>query len=66
MSNSRRRIGKWTIEYSPKPIPDRRFDYDIVHDDYEPGNGLCSSVDSIESAMLEIQRMEEEILDNVP
>ena len=26
--------GKWTITFNPKPIPDRRFDWDFVHDEY--------------------------------
>jgi hypothetical protein len=29
------KVGDWTISYNPKPIPDRRFDYDVTHDDYD-------------------------------
>ncbi len=25
----------WHIKYVPKPIPDRRFDWDYWHDDYD-------------------------------
>ena len=25
----------WTITNNPKPIPDRRYDYDVEHPDYE-------------------------------
>lgn len=51
----------WSIEYNPKPIPDRRFDYDFWHEDYDGadgGNGLCGCAknkgDAIDQ-ILEIQ-----------
>ena len=30
----------WHIEYNPKPIPLRQFDYDFWHDDIDIGNNL--------------------------
>ncbi len=47
----------WTITYNPKPIPDRRFDYDFVHDEYDGcdgGNGLCGTAPSSEDAVNQI------------
>ena len=28
-------MGNWHIEYSPKPIPVRTFDYDFAHEDFD-------------------------------
>jgi len=33
------KIGKWTIDYNPKPIPTRDFDYDVIHEEYDMDNG---------------------------
>jgi hypothetical protein len=52
----------WHIEHNPKPIPDRRFDYDFWHDNYdgvEDGNHLCGTAESIEDAVKQISEMEE-------
>jgi len=43
-------IDEWTITYNPKPIPDRRFDYDVVHKDYDEDNNLFFYAASIEEA----------------
>jgi hypothetical protein len=51
----------WSIEYNPKPIPDRRFDYDYWHDDYDGsdgGNGLCGTASSVVDAMEQIAEIE--------
>ena len=51
---------EWDIEYNPKPIPDRRFDYDAVHPDYDGadgGNGLAFNAESIEEAKKQIDEM---------
>jgi len=36
----------WHVEYNPKPIPNRNFDYDFWHDNYDGadgGNGLAGT-----------------------
>jgi len=51
---------EWDIEYNPKPIPDRRFDYDAVHPDYDGadgGNGLAFNAGSIEEAQKKIDEI---------
>lgn len=55
----RGKIGKWSITYNPKPIPDRRYDYDVLHDDYDGENGLFFNASSITAAAEEIERLEE-------
>lgn len=50
--------------YAPKPIPDRRHDYDFWHDNYDGadgGNGLCGTASSIEDAMRQIREINEEM-----
>ena len=49
------RYGKWLIEYDPKPIGERRHDYDVTHDDYDDTNGLYFTAGSVEEAMDEIE-----------
>ena len=47
----------WHIRYNPKPMPDRRYDYDYWHDDYDgviDGNGLCGVAESVQAAIDEI------------
>ena len=51
----------WHIERNMKPIPDRRFDWDYWHDDYDGadgGNGMAGSADSYDNAVFEIMRIE--------
>ena len=51
----------WSITYNPKPIPDRRYDYDFVHEDYDgPGNGLCGTAASVIDAIEQIAEIEED------
>lgn len=53
----------WHIDYSPKPIPDSRYDYDFYHDDYDGadgGNGLSGTASSVEDAMNQITEIEED------
>ena len=54
------RYHHWTIEYNPKPTADRRWDYDVVHDDYDLDSDLAFSADSIRTAIEEIKMREEE------
>jgi hypothetical protein len=52
----------WHIEKNVKPIPDRRFDYDFWHDDYDGadgGNGLAGTASSIDDALRQISEIEE-------
>ena len=47
----------WHVEYDPKPIPDRRHDYNYWHDDCDgvpDGNHLCGTAESVEAAIAEI------------
>ncbi len=45
----------WHIECNPKPIPDRRFDWDYWHDEVDEENGLCGSAMNPECCLIEIQ-----------
>ena len=50
----------WTITHNPKSIPDRRFDWDFYHKDYDGcdgGNGLSGEASSYKNAI-------EQIIDN--
>ena len=50
----------YTIRFSPKPIPDRRHDWDWEHDDYDgPPDKRCGAAESAEACMNEIDEMEE-------
>ena len=48
----------WTIVYNPKPIPDRRFDWDYSHENYDGENGLCGNAASFDDAVFEINGIE--------
>lgn len=53
----------WTITYNPKPIPDRRHDWEFVHENYDGadgGNGLCGTAESMADALAQIQEIEED------
>lgn len=53
----------WHIERNPKPIPDRRHDYDFWHDDYDGadgGNGLAGTGYSYDDAAWQICEIERE------
>lgn len=55
---------EWEITYDQKPIADRRFDWDAVHQDYDgPEDGRAFSAGSFEEARREI---DEHHLDNNP
>jgi len=52
---------RWSIEKNPKPIPDRRFDFDFWHEDYDGsdgGNGLSGTASSVEDAVNQIKDIE--------
>ncbi len=44
----------WSISYWSKPIPDRRCDWDAVHEDYDGTNHLCFFAPTLEAAKQEI------------
>lgn len=52
----------WHIEYVPKPIPDRRHDFDFWHDDYDgapdSGDNRCGTAESVEDALEQIREIE--------
>lgn len=49
----------WHIDYNPKPIPDRRHDYDVTHRDYDgPESNLYFTAASIKEAIAEIDERE--------
>jgi hypothetical protein len=48
----------WHVEYNPKPIPDRRFDWDFWHDDNDIDNGLCGTAASKKDAIEQINEVE--------
>ena len=57
------RFRGWHIQYNPKPIPDRRYDYDFWHNDYDyddlqGGNGLAGNAESEEDALKQIAEIE--------
>jgi len=55
-------MNKWTITYNPKPIPDRRHDYDVCHDDYDIDSpDLFFTAESKEEAQNEIDLRDEEM-----
>lgn len=50
------RFGAWLIEYNPKPIPSRLYDYDVTHNDFDGENGdFFFNCESVEEAKKEIQ-----------
>ena len=51
-------FGKWTISYDPKPVPTRQWDWDYIHDDYDPENMLCGSCSSVVECLAEIIEIE--------
>ena len=54
------RYGSWTIEHNPKPIPVRCWDWDYVHDEYDPEDDpeMCGNAGSLEEAMQMIDEHE--------
>ena len=57
------RVGHWCIDYNPKPIPDRRYDYDVSHEEYDGESGdFFFNAESIEEAKKEI-KLREDILE---
>ena len=52
------RYGAYAISYNPKPIPDHRFDWDWVHDDYdgpESDSNLSGTSASLDDAVEDIE-----------
>jgi hypothetical protein len=50
----------WHIHYNPKPIPNRRHDWDYWHDDCDDGNGLHGTAASRQDAEMAIVEAEED------
>lgn len=54
----------WHILYNPKPIPDRRHDYDWWHEDYDGAPDSrdirCGTAESAEDARRQIEEIENE------
>lgn len=52
----------WHIQYSPKPIPTDKFDWDFWHDDYDGApdakDHRCGSAPSLFEAMEAIREIE--------
>ena len=67
---TRERYGSWTIEYDPKPIPTRKFDYSFWHDDYDGApdsfDNRAGTAASIDEAKLEIDIIEDMERDLTP
>ena len=56
----------WTIEFNRKPIPDRQFDYEFSHENYDGadgGNGLCGTGSSLEDCRAQIREIELDLLE---
>jgi hypothetical protein len=50
----------FTIRYNPKPIPDRRNDWDWEHQDYDgPGDSRCGTAATAQAAMNDIDELED-------
>lgn len=57
----------WHIQKNVKPIPDRRFDWDFWHDEFDGadgGNGLCGTAASWNDAVEQCWEIENERLCN--
>ena len=58
------RFGFYTIRHNPKPIPDRRWDWDFVHDDFDGADdstdNRCGAAESVEACKAEIREIEED------
>ena len=50
----------WHIKYNPKPIPDRRNDWDYWHDDADDVDRRFGTAESEEAALQGIMEMIEE------
>jgi hypothetical protein len=51
----------WHVQYDPKPIPDRRFDWGYVHEDYDgapdSGDTRCGACPSVKACIDEINEL---------
>lgn len=51
----------WHIQKNPKPVPNRKHDYDFWHDDYDGtdgGNGLAGTASNEDDALRQIEEIE--------
>lgn len=57
----RMRYGPWRIEHDPKPIPDRRHDWNFVHRDFDgPGDRRCGTGSSPDDCVEQIHEVEDD------
>lgn len=50
----------YSITYDPKPVPDRDFDFDWVHNNYDgPGDSRCGNAASLVEAKKQIDEIED-------
>jgi hypothetical protein len=63
------KTGIWHISRNPKPIPDRSFDWDFYHEDYDgapeetngpPADNRCGNGKNISACIDRIKDLEEE------
>lgn len=52
------KYGQWVISYDPKPIPDRKHNWDFVHQDYGGENGLSGTGESIAHCIEQIKEID--------
>ena len=50
----------WFMEFNPKPIPKREFDYDFWHTDHDGENGLCGAGADLDDCLRQIAEIEEQ------
>lgn len=51
--------GPWRIRFEYPPIPDRRFDWEFTHEDYEPGDNRHGYAKSLWAALEECDAIED-------
>jgi len=54
-------VDGWHVTLNPKPIPDRRHDWDFWHNDYDGENKLCGTAESVGHALTQIEEIEESL-----
>lgn len=54
----------WHIRKDMKPIPDRRYDYDFWHDEYDIGTNLCGNASDVDDAIHQINEIIKDACDD--
>jgi len=53
--------GGWSIEYDPKPIPMRNYDWNYCHEDFDgPDDPRCGTARDFASCLIAIRELEED------